>query len=80
MPRLVGLGCRGAVLIRIWHWPGDLIARVPVQHRRSAAAWVFIIATILFIPFRSVVAYVSALSVVALLGIVTGETPVEEEA
>jgi hypothetical protein len=53
---------------------------VPVRERRSAAAWTFIVATILFVFLRNSVAYVSALSVVALLGIVTGETPVEEEA
>ena len=64
---------------RIYHWPGDLLARVPVQHRRSAAAWVFIVSCILFVFLRNNVAFVSALSVIALLGIVTGETPVEEE-
>ena len=63
----------------MYHWPGDQLCKVPVRQRRSAAAWVFITSVILFIPLRSVVAFVSALSVVALLGIVTGETPVEPE-
>jgi hypothetical protein len=65
---------------RVYHWPGDQLCKVPVRERRSAAAWTFIVATILFVFLRNSVAYVSALSVVALLGIVTGETPVEEEA
>lgn len=63
----------------MFHWPGDLLARVPARTRRSTAAWVFIISAVLYVFLRNSVAFVSALSVIALLGIVTGETPVEEE-
>ena len=64
---------------RLWHWPGDLLASVPIRQRRSIAAWTFIVSCVLFIFLRSNVAFVSALSVIALLGIVTGETPTETE-
>ena len=47
--------------------------------RRSVATWIFMLSAFLFIFLRSNVAFVSALSVIALLGIATGETPVEEE-
>jgi hypothetical protein len=64
---------------RLWHWPGDQLARISTRNRRSAAAWLFIVSCVLFVFLRNSVAFVSALSVIALLGIVTGETPVEEE-
>lgn len=67
------------MISKLYHWPGDLLCRVPVRQRRSAAAWTFIVSCVLFVFMRSNVAFVSALSVIALLGIVTGETPVEEE-
>ena len=50
-----------------------------MRHRRSVATWIFLASCVLFLFLRNNVAFVSALSVVALLGIATGETPVEEE-
>ena len=64
----------------IYHWQGDKLARVTTaRDRRATCVWLFEIFLVLYILFPSAVWLVNAMSLVAILGIITGETPVEGE-
>lgn len=72
---------------RVFYWPGDWLGgRFSARTRRALAAWflILITATIpLRFPFRTYVSLVWAISEVALIlamwGVVSAETPVENE-
>jgi hypothetical protein len=65
---------------RLFHAPGDLLAlHTSARDRRSGAMWLFLMAIVVFVFWPNAVWLVNVLSILALLGIVTGETPVEDE-
>ena len=64
----------------ILNGPPNWIAHSLSQEtRRTIAFWLLVVATILYFFIGSMVLFASALGVVGLAGIVTGETPNEEK-
>lgn len=64
----------------LFYKQGDWLALVTsARSRRALCVWLFEIFLILFIIFPNAVWLVNAMSLVAILGIITGETPVEHE-
>lgn len=59
--------------------PEYLSRRFTARDRRAFAFWSFVAACIGSIWFRSAVAWVTLLSLLALISTFTSETPVEEE-
>ena len=66
------------LLSSAYHCLGDALAHhTTPRQRRSAAANLVVVAAVVFLFFPNAVWLVNVLSILALLGIVTGETPVE---
>jgi hypothetical protein len=69
-----------SVLSKIFYWPGDFIVeKSSARTRRAVAAWLFLFFGGMFIVFPNAVWLVGLMSIVAILALVTGETPVEKE-
>ena len=65
---------------RILHGPPDwVVAHTSARSRRTFGFWTAVIAILLFPFLGSLVWFVSALSLLALVPNFTAETPVEEE-
>jgi hypothetical protein len=68
------------LLSRLFYWPGDLLAtKTDARQRRAISVWLFLVFCVLFSIWPNAVWLVGLMSIVAILGVVSGETPVEDE-